>query len=149
MCSKIRGCHASIGIAVASSQGSSHSFATAIQHLLQVPESAHPEAIEEELAAGGDVEVASGLPRSYDMPAVEEAAVVEAAEAVAGAAAVGPELDAAPRQMSGSAASEAPDDAVPLQHYAGRICEGGHPRYTARMHEHLEGTPLPQVTTSR
>lgn len=105
-----------------------------------------PRSMWEEIAAGGDVEVASGLPRSYDMPPVEDAAAASGAAAVAGATAAGPKIDTAPRQMSGIFAPEAPDDAVPLQHYAGRI-SGGHPRYTARMHEHLEGTPLPHVRT--
>lgn len=117
---------------------------------LQVSEAPPAEAVEEELAEGGDVEVASGAPAAHAAPTSEQGPVAPAGS--------GDDLGVAPRQLSGASAAswalaEAPSAESPLQHYAGRICEGGVCRYTARKHGPQEAqapeaseAPLPQVT---
>ena len=96
------------------------------------------------------MEVASGSPAGY-------VATAGAHDLTAAASEAGDELAAAPRQLSRAdaaswAVAEAPSAASPLQHYAGRICEGGRCQYTARKHAvHVSADPeapeavLPQV----
>jgi len=112
---------------------------------------------EEELAAGGDVEVAIGLLSAPTPPPSHQVPVVTAV------AEPGEELDVASRKLRGTSASagswaggKAPGTESALQHYAGRLSASGVCRYTARKHGRQDApapeaveAPLPQVSLSR